>query len=480
MTVREVVLRDDVRAPFTLSLVAFANRYNLRRTTSVIALLAIDTAAVLAGLALVQWSWAAALEVGIAGLAALVAAAAIGLYGLRRERHSLARIVVAAAAGLVAGLIAASLIADGLTAGGFALLWAVTLTIDVGLRALYDVATERLLSPHGDMPTAVLIGRADDLIACADLLRLQGDGRPLRVVGVVSDEPLELDWQRATGLPLLGRLSELQAVLDEHGPATIVVSNSAAAQGTMPQIVEACHARCIRLKLAATTFEFDEAPVSFIPGFEVPMFVRSDSLPRRLSFIVKRVLDVAIAVAALVVLSPLLLVIAALVKLTSPGPVLYADTRVGLNQRSFRCYKFRTMQCDAADRQCELEALNEADGVLFKIRDDPRVTGIGRWLRRASLDELPQLINVVKGDMSLVGPRPLPLRDVDLMEARQRRRHVVLPGITGPWQVSGRSELGFDAMLVLDDQYVQSWSLATDARILGRTVAAVFGSKGAY
>ena len=157
MTVREVVLRDDVRAPVTLSLVAFANRYNLRRTASVIALLVIDTGAVLAGLALVQWGWVAALEAGIAGVVALIAGAAIGLYGLRRDRHSLARIVGAGAVGLVVGVIAASLIADGLTAGSFALLWAVTLTIDIGLRALYDFATGRVLSPHGDMPTAVLV-----------------------------------------------------------------------------------------------------------------------------------------------------------------------------------------------------------------------------------------------------------------------------------------------------------------------------------
>ena len=151
-----------------------------------------------------------------------------------------------------------------------------------------------------------------------------------------------------------------------------------------------------------------------------------------------------------------------------------------MGQRPFRFYKFRTMVENAREAQAELEALNEADGALFKLRDDPRVTPVGRVLRRLSLDELPQLFNVLKGEMSVVGPRPLPLRDCELMATWHRRRHVMLPGITGLWQVSGRSDLSFDDMVRLDLQYMETWSLKSDLYILWRTAGAVLNSRGAY
>jgi len=181
----------------------------------------------------------------------------------------------------------------------------------------------------------------------------------------------------------------------------------------------------------------------------------------------------------MVLLAPFMLLVAALVKLTSRGPVLFVDKRIGLGQRTFACYKFRTMYRDAAARQADLEPLNEAGGTVFKIRHDPRATPLGRILRRTSLDELPQLFNVLKGDMSLVGPRPLPLRDYLLMDDVHKRRHVVLPGITGLWQVSGRSELSFDDMITLDCRYIESWSIVADLSILARTVGAVCGLRGA-
>ena len=160
--------------------------------------------------------------------------------------------------------------------------------------------------------------------------------------------------------------------------------------------------------------------------------------------------------------------------------MLFVDDRVGVGQRAFRFYKFRTMVRDAAHSQSALEPLNEAAGVLFKVRDDPRITGVGRVLRRLSLDELPQLLNVLKRNMSLVGPRALPLRDNELMEEWQRRRHVMLPGITGLWQVSGRSDLGFDDMVRLDLQYMETWSLKSDLHIMWQTASAVVRSRGAY
>ena len=202
------------------------------------------------------------------------------------------------------------------------------------------------------------------------------------------------------------------------------------------------------------------------------------SSPRAARF--KRLLDVAVSATALAVLAPLLVVIAVAVKRDSDGPALYVDWRVGRGGRLFRCFKFRTMVADAAARQCALEGVNECGGVLFKIRDDPRVTRAGRWLRRYSLDELPQLVNVLRGDMSLVGPRPLPTRDVSLMEDWHLQRHLVSPGLTGLWQVNGRSRLDFDDMIRLDLDYIEDWRPGHDLAILARTVRCVLGADGAY
>jgi lipopolysaccharide/colanic/teichoic acid biosynthesis glycosyltransferase len=160
--------------------------------------------------------------------------------------------------------------------------------------------------------------------------------------------------------------------------------------------------------------------------------------------------------------------------------VLYRDRRVGVGEVDFPMLKFRTMYADAAERQGEFEALNEAEGALFKIRDDPRVTPVGRVLRRFSLDEVPQVVNVFRGEMSLVGPRPLPLRDYEQLEPWHRKRYLVLPGMTGLWQVNGRSNLGFDDLVRLDFYYVENWSIWLDISILAKTIPAVLARRGAY
>ena len=194
----------------------------------------------------------------------------------------------------------------------------------------------------------------------------------------------------------------------------------------------------------------------------------------------KRVFDVAGSIGLLFVLAPVMLVIGALVRLGDGGPALFRQTRVGRGGQQFTMYKFRTMRPDSEERLAELLAMNEHDGVLFKIKNDPRITPLGRWLRRFSLDELPQLLNVVAGTMSLVGPRPPLPREVELYEEDVRRRFVVKPGITGLWQVSGRADLPWEESVRLDLRYVENWSLAFDLAILWRTVRAVIKSPGAY
>jgi lipopolysaccharide/colanic/teichoic acid biosynthesis glycosyltransferase len=199
----------------------------------------------------------------------------------------------------------------------------------------------------------------------------------------------------------------------------------------------------------------------------------------------KRLIDVIGATVGLVTLLPLMAVIAMLIRLTSPGPALFRQLRQGYGGRAFWFLKFRTMTIDAEHRLQDLESLNEAaGGVLFKMRCDPRVTPLGRLLRRTSLDELPQLYNVLRGEMSLIGPRPLQMRDSELLERLDpeayARRLTVLPGLTGAWQVGGRSETDSRGMLQLDLDYIEHWSLRRDLAILCRTVGAVLRGRGAY
>jgi exopolysaccharide biosynthesis polyprenyl glycosylphosphotransferase len=195
-------------------------------------------------------------------------------------------------------------------------------------------------------------------------------------------------------------------------------------------------------------------------------------------YALKRLLDLVAAALLLLALAPVLLLCAAAVRLSSPGPVLFRQQRVGRDGRVFSMWKFRSMTVDAEDRLASLRSLNEADGPIFKLRHDPRVTAAGRWLRTWSLDELPQLFNVLRGEMSLVGPRPLPTYEVDLSDPWARSRLRVRPGLTGLWQVSGRHRLSFDEMVRYDVLYADNWSLAMDLRVVLRTIPAVLRGSG--
>lgn len=196
--------------------------------------------------------------------------------------------------------------------------------------------------------------------------------------------------------------------------------------------------------------------------------------------LLKRILDVILSFSLIVSLSPVLVLIAAMIKLTSKGPILFRQERIGRNKRRFFIYKFRTMVANAETIMPTLEGLNEVSGPVFKIRNDPRITPLGRWLRRNSLDELPQLFNVLRGDMSLVGPRPLPVRDYEGFDQDwQRRRFSVRPGITCLWQINGRSNIAFDHWMKLDLQYLDEWSIWLDVKILALTIPAVLKGTGA-
>ncbi|MEB2283207.1 MAG: hypothetical protein B6D46_05555 [Polyangiaceae bacterium UTPRO1] len=245
-------------------------------------------------------------------------------------------------------------------------------------------------------------------------------------------------------------------------------------------IVALCEEQGITIRVVAHLAALDWGKASIDTLGEQPVITISSGPPDSVQLIAKRLIDLVGAVIGLIVLAPLMAVIAIAVKLDSHGPVLFVQERVGLNRRRFPAYKFRTMVIGAENLQADLEHLNEAEGPVFKIAEDPRRTRVGRWLRRASLDELPQLVNVLMGDMSLVGPRPLPVRDVARIDTRwHRRRFSVKPGITCLWQINSR-EPKFEEWIRSDMDYIDNWSLALDLKILAKTIPAVIYGHGAH
>lgn len=222
-----------------------------------------------------------------------------------------------------------------------------------------------------------------------------------------------------------------------------------------------------------------QAEIATILGVPTIRFAHSAIVG--IDFFSKRIFDIVVSLILLMIIGLPMLIVAVLIKLDSPGSILYKQTRVGLKGDHFKIWKFRTMIENASQLQQQLEAQNEIQGgILFKIKEDPRITKIGKYLRRHSIDELPQLFNVLRGEMSLVGPRPLPVRDVAKFTQNHFFRQEVLPGITGLWQVSGRSDTGSDGVFNLDFEYIQNWSLSLDFKILLQTVNVVFRAKGAY
>jgi len=492
MPIREVALDRDVRAQRLLpSAAQLRSVHSLRRAVSVVTLVAIDSGCLLLSVVLVPsvsglpgltlWhglSWLGLL----AACAVLTAVAALkGLYGRRYVRHDLRRLLKAWTIAFVITLVL-MLAVDPVGIGArYVVVWLLAGVLATGGRYLYDALLSLAYGADGDAPPALLLGDLDACLSALPTLAAYAPSGSVKVVGlVVPPSRRRRDETAYDAPPVVATPDDLRAALLTTGAAEVIIADPAALNGQLQSVMDACRASSVALKILLPGLPDDAAAVSYIPGLDCPLFVVRPRPAGAGSYLIKQALDISVSALLLVVLSPLLLIIAALIKATSPGPAFFVDDRVGTGQRTFRFYKFRTMVAGAHDAQASLEPRNEADGVLFKVRDDPRITGVGRVLRRLSLDELPQLLNVLKRDMSLVGPRALPLRDYKLMEEWQRQRHVMLPGITGLWQVSGRSDLGFDDMVRLDQQYMETWSLKSDLYIMWRTVGAVVRSRGAY
>jgi exopolysaccharide biosynthesis polyprenyl glycosylphosphotransferase len=304
-------------------------------------------------------------------------------------------------------------------------------------------------------------------------------GGPCEVVGCVDLAPPGAAPDDGA-LVLAQTVGNVVGVLNRNVVDEIVLAAPRSLIDVMQDVVVAAEAEGVRVRVMADFFQAAPKRVSLDECGAVPFLTLDWIAYDDWKILAKRLMDLVMAAGALIASAPLLAVIALAIKLDSPGPVFFVQTRVGRHKRTFAFMKFRTMCADAERRQPALEALNEAEGPVFKIANDPRVTRIGQFLRRTSLDELPQLWNVLRGDMSLVGPRPLPLRDVSRFDqAAQRKRFSVKPGITCLWQVSGRSNLTFTEWLRLDLWYIDNWSLTLDFKLLVRTLPAVLKRTGA-
>jgi exopolysaccharide biosynthesis polyprenyl glycosylphosphotransferase len=278
----------------------------------------------------------------------------------------------------------------------------------------------------------------------------------------------------------LGTLADVPDLVENRAADELIVALPAAAHEEVWPVLSLCERHGVSLKLVPDLYEMSLSRVQVDDIAGIPLLDVREKPLRRVTRVCKRLIDLTISLGVGLISLPLLAVLALLIRLESPGSPVLAQNRVGLNGRVFKCFKLRTMRDGAEDDQIALRAQNETQGPIFKMRDDPRCTRLGRWSRRWSLDELPQIWNVLLGDMSLVGPRPpLPL-EVAEYDADHIRRLEVKPGMTGIWQVSGRSELPFDEMFMMDIYYVDNWSLRLDLRILIRTVVAVLGRHGAY
>ena len=323
----------------------------------------------------------------------------------------------------------------------------------------------------------VVVGRER---SCAELIRqLSRESQAgFSVVGACIDRT---QGPEVEGVPVVGTSASIISALRTTGADTVAVGAwSDLSQADLRRLSWQLEGSGIDLVVAPSLTDVAGPRIHIRPVAGLPLLHVEEPEFSGIRRFVKNTVDRTAALLGLLVALPVLLVLAIVVRLTSRGPAFFRQERVGTEGERFTMFKLRSMYVDAEQRLADLQTRNENDGLLFKIKDDPRVTPVGRWLRRFSLDELPQLLNVVKGDMSLVGPRPPLQSEVRQYQSDVRRRLLVKPGLTGLWQISGRSDLSWDESVRLDLHYVENWSLALDAHILWRTLFVVLGRRGAY
>jgi len=301
------------------------------------------------------------------------------------------------------------------------------------------------------------------------------------LLGYIDDLPAPENPLHGGPEKILGPLNQVREILERHEIEEVVITLPIASHyQTISNLILVCEELAVDVLMPSDFFKTRLVNVAVDDSRAWPAMELRSRMPSAGGVLFKRLLDIVVSFGALVILSPVFAVVAGAIKLDSRGPVFFRQDRVGLKRRVFKMYKFRTMILDAEHRIDDLESQNEVKGAAFKMTHDPRVTRVGRTLRKFSLDELPQLLNVLRGDMSLVGPRPLPIRDVDRFDKTwQKRRFSVKPGLTCLWQINGRHELDFDNWMELDLEYVDNWSMAMDMDIMLKTIPAVLRGNGA-
>ena len=358
--------------------------------------------------------------------------------------------------------------------------WALAIGAIAGSRAVARAFCRRTVTY---LQNTVIVG-ADEVgqLAARKILRHREYG--INLVGFVDTGPAELE-PGLEHLAVLGTPEQLPEVVRAFDVERVVIAFAGHSNEETLELIRTLKDADVQVDIVPRLFELvsSNAGIHTVEGLPLVSLPPLRLAPS--SRLLKRAMDVSLSSFGLLLLTPLFLLIAVLIKLDSPGPVVFRQVRMGARDKTFRIVKFRTMAVGSETRRGELAHLNKhagngGDARMFKVPDDPRVTRVGRFLRRYSLDELPQLINVLKGEMSLVGPRPLPLEEDRHVGSWARRRLDLRPGITGPWQVLGRSDIPFEEMVKLDYLYVTGWSLGYDLKLLARTVPVLFNVRGAY
>ena len=523
MPVREVVLDRDIRSPFEFS-DALLSRYHLRRAASVAALMLLDIAAILLAAVAGPPFWhllgahiyrISPLGITATALVMIVVFAVQRLYGLRRYRHRVSRIV---GSWFLVWLITAMLaVLSGNVISGWSLvaLWFTAAIVDIVLRRAYDLAVAAAIGQDLDTVRVLFIGSEEACHSLGAAMIAADPGLSYRAVGRI-------------GGAEAGRLSTL---FQELWPSEVVIADLGDVGDNLMGIIEACRSRHCALKVAAdeqlsaalkmpapavlaaalpvpapasssaliapsasiadssasiadscaTGDDLADSAVCYLPGFAQPVFLVKDTHARQMHYLTKRAFDVTVAALLLVLLSPVFLIVAVAIKLDSRGPIHFSAPRVGVGQQVFTCYKFRTMTADAPSRQKELEALNEADGAIFKISDDPRVTGVGP---RPAQDLHRRAAAALQRRQGRDEPRRPAAAARSATSSCSRTGTSAATSCCPASPASGRSaaaaNTSFDEMIELDFRYIETWSFRRDLAILGRTVSAVFGGKGAY
>ncbi|MCW2990405.1 MAG: sugar transferase, partial [Solirubrobacterales bacterium] len=461
----------DVRAKRP-PLLSFVLRWEtLRRAGRVLSLMAMDVAGVFLAIyaalgvklavrgnfdANLVWDQTKDLVV-LATLVTLLLFAKSDLYADRAQRPGMARIVGSLFQVTVVALLFA--VINGNSFSSYYIFYGSMIFAIVfvsAMRYAYDRVTGVILRAAGYQRRVVLVGTGEHIEAVGHALR-DSPSKQVEVVGFVSLTP-----RPDNGLRSLGTLEDIGEVIASNRIDEVIIADPDFPQQQAIELVDQAHQRGVRVRIAPSTMEILVHRAEFVPGQTVPLFELKPPVFEGVDYLLKRTFDIVVSTVVLLLISPILIGCWLAVRLTSRGPAIYRSWRPGVGGQPFACFKFRTMYRDADLEQASLEKHNEQSGALFKIRDDPRITPVGRFLRRWSIDELPQLFNVVRGQMSLVGPRPLPERDFQRLEDWHKKRYLVMPGITGLWQVSGRSELDFDDLVRLDFLYLERWSVFLD------------------